>query len=58
MVAFFAKCRTIARENRARSSTFYEEEEKMALTVTEWTAGPQAALPLARDPEPEPEIAA
>jgi hypothetical protein len=45
MVAFFAKCRTVAGENRARSSTLYEEEEKMALTVTKWTAGPQAALP-------------
>ncbi len=56
MVAFFAKCRIIARENRARSSTFYEEEEKMALTVTEWTAGTQTALPLGRDPEPEFEL--
>jgi hypothetical protein len=25
MVALFAKCRTITEENRARSSTFYEE---------------------------------
>ena len=57
MVALFAKCRTIAGENRARSSTFCEEEEKMELTVTELTIGPEAVLPLGRDPEPEPEMA-
>jgi hypothetical protein len=57
MVALFAKCRTIARENRARSSTFYEEEERMALTVTELTTGRGAGPAIGRDPEPEPEIA-
>ena len=56
MVALFAKCRTIAGENRARSSTFCKHAQEMALTVTEWTTGPQAVLPLGRDPEPEFEL--
>src|SRR5713226_5879513 len=36
MVALFAKCRTIAGENRARSSTFCKHAEEMALTGKKW----------------------
>ena len=56
MVALFAKCRTIAGENRARFSMFCKHTEEMALTVTEWTIGPRTVLPLGRHPEPEFEV--
>src|SRR6266436_5617218 len=36
MVALFAKCCTIAGENRARSSTFCKHAEEMALTGKKW----------------------
>ena len=57
IVALFAKCRTIAGENRVRSGMFYEEEERMEPTVTELTTGPQAGLPMGLDPGREPETA-
>ena len=36
MVALLAKCRTIAGENRARSSAFCKHAEEMALTGRKW----------------------
>src|SRR6266850_3137649 len=57
MVAFFAECRTLGRENRAGSGTSRKQEEKMVPTVTELTTGPQAGLPMGLDPAREPETA-
>ena len=57
MVAFFAECRTLGRENRTGSGASREQEEIMVLTVRELTAGPQAELPMGLDPGREPETA-
>src|SRR6266436_690482 len=57
MVAFFAECRTLGRENRAGSGTSREQEEKVAPTVMELKTGPQAELRVGLNPGREPETA-
>jgi hypothetical protein len=57
MVAFFAECRTLGRENRARSSISANRKKKMAPTITELMTGPEAGPAIGLDPGPEPETA-